>query len=53
MRKFILDYALTNIYSFPSTKVALLKIIQEGYSIQGLSTNLPPSVDVSQFLQPG
>ena len=39
--KYILDYALTNIYSFPSTKVVLVKLLENSYSIIGQNTVLP------------
>lgn len=51
--KYILDYALTNIYSFPSTKVVLMKILENGYSILGQNSQLPSSVNISHYVQPG
>ncbi len=51
--KYILDYALTNIYSFPSTKVVLVKLLENSYSIIGQNTVLPSSVNISEYLQTG
>lgn len=44
----ILNLALTNIISYPSTKVVLLKVINDtSYNLLGQSTSLPPSINLT------
>lgn len=50
----ILTLALTNIISFPSTKVALIKVKNgTGYEVLAKSPYLSSSIDLSQYLSDG
>ena len=52
--KEILDYALQNVFSFPSTKIFLIKVLHNNtYSILGQNAPLPTNVNISSLLNPG